>query len=192
MSCMICLVGLTVVSLVADSPTQTLDDFSDDNKMVATRLMISVHKSLTRQPRTHPDSVEAAACIHKLAVMRAKNAVPLLVEYISFQPQKTAAFVGPLPTLRTILPSVYALGEIGPPAFPAVLKLSESDDSGVTHMYCALVFRRSLGRDQAAGYLNLYAAGLTDVAAKARIRAVARLVLEKPLYPGSDPILSIP
>jgi len=170
-------------------PTSTgqLREFTAEHEKNIVRLITSAHAALSKQPRTHAESLEATVCVSKLALLRSPNAVKFLVANISFNARETEKFVGPLPTLRTTYPCVYALGEIGPPAFPDVLRLAESDERESIHFFCALVFRRSLGREQAIAYLNCHAGSLKNSVEKKRIESVARLVREGPAYLGSEP-----
>ncbi len=98
--------------------------------------------------------VAAVVAVRQLGLMRAAEAVPFLVKHINFSP----AYVRnsgkrPYPITES-LPCVFALGQIGHPAFDAVVKKACETDDDHTVICAAITLRVGFGADDAITLLR--------------------------------------
>lgn len=147
-----------------------LDTFSARQTELVDEAITSAELAI-KSPQSRAD---AAYYIRLLGRMRSPRAAEFLVNNLTFQPLAGDIAVSITPSIEGSLPCVYSLSEIGSASFPTLLtKLQESDDDFV-HRCGALVFRESLGADQAAVYLHRAAAKLPVGPRHNRVEAVAK------------------
>ena len=125
---------------------------------------------------------QATDRIRLLGRLRATCAINFLIEHLTFQPNAGAIAIS-RPTLEESLPAVYALSEIGHPAFERLVKKIASSDDAATTRYAAMVFGRCLGTRQARAYLMECAAAESDAVKVGRIKSAAEYV-QKLRLPG--------
>lgn len=115
--------------------------------------------------------------VRTLGILRAEEAVPLLVKHISYMPPaRKGSKITPSKKsswlLRDMLPCVDALAKIGHPAFDAVVKkVCETDDTH-TVMCVAITLRVGFGADDAITLLRAREAACKVAREKSRIKQV--------------------
>ena len=96
----------------------------------------------------------ASVAIRKLGRMRAVEAADFLVAHLSFNGLGDEVTLSPIPVVEESAPCVYALAEIGLPAFPRLIREIEGTDAAITHRLAAMVLRRSMGETHALLFLR--------------------------------------
>lgn len=137
----------------------------DERRKLLVELQESVKESLVEQETQGI----AKTGIRLLGHLRAIEAVPMLVENLTFQPvPKVAGASKSVPT-EEALPCVGALTEIGLPSLgPLMKKVAESGDRD-TILCAALVANRVLGTDLAVLYVKGEIARESAAAKKQRL-----------------------
>jgi len=94
--------------------------------------------------------------VHALGILRAEEAVPLLVGHIGYMPpaRKVIASDEAPRLLRDMLPCVEALAKIGHPAFDAVVRKACATDDDFHVMCAAITLRVAFGPDDAITLLR--------------------------------------
>ena len=115
----------------------------------------------------------AMIAIRKLGRMRAKEGIPLLVENLLFEPLRDSLVKGIVST-EELWPSVYALGEIGVPAFSMLLEKAQVTDDKVTHYCVAIAIYHAVGEEIGKLYLNHSISKLPDGIKKRRLEKVSQ------------------
>lgn len=123
-----------------------------------------------------PDQSTADAVV-QLGVMRATEAVPLLVSNFDFRPAGSP-FQTKISSLSESCPCVYALSQIGGVSVDSVIKRLRLDSNGTegSLLLTSIVLEESLGRDDAVVVLEGRIQKEKDLVTVARLRRVADLL----------------
>lgn len=125
----------------------SLDRFDRDRQKSIGRLIQTAKLAFKAD-----DKIVAYVAVRQLGLLRANEAIPVLIDHFSFSPSLGSG-LKPLPTSQA-LPCVFALGQIGSPSFDAVLTQVEDDGNFVTFASRAIVLRMSLSSEDAIGLLR--------------------------------------
>jgi hypothetical protein len=109
-----------------------------------------------------------------LGILRAEEAVPLLVKHLAFTPLAKNIMLKDKASnhLRDMLPCVYALSKIGHASFDAVIEKTCKTDDDYHVMCAAIVLRTAVGPDDAVSLLRAREARWKDPGDKKRILQV--------------------
>ncbi len=152
---------------VPNVPSQSTaaDKFAIERAAVVERL-VAVAKAAAPEP---PRANEAAVAFRSLGHMRAAEAVPVLLDYLAFDPYGGIPFRSGLPVFRVNQPTVYALCQIGTPSLdPLTKRVGDGDKEAAK--YAAVVVRRVLGLELGKAYLGLKLAAEPNPDRAARIK----------------------
>lgn len=120
----------------------------------------------------------ASVAIRKLGRMRAVEAADFLVAHLSFKGLGDKIGPSAIPVLEESAPCVYALAEIGLPAFPRLIREIEGTDAEITHRLAAMVLRRSMGEAHALLFLQLQHDNQKDGTKKKRLMSAMEVLKE--------------
>lgn len=135
------------------------------------------------EPKLALSDYDARPTVACLGVMRAVEAVPLLVEHLTYTPTHLtpglrigqARDIGP----EAGYPSAYALAKIGPSCLDKVISKICQDDSEKALLCAAIVFHNTLGNDDSILLLRARAAGTHDPHRTKRIGQLIKVIDEK-------------
>ena len=115
----------------------------------------------------------AVTAIRLLGRLRAAEAVPFLVEHITFAGPQLRA-VGSIVAWDRQYVAAAALGAIGGPAVNPAVAAAEASDDPARHLLTAFVLVQALGPELAADYLNRRLTALPAGDSRARVAALVK------------------
>ena len=162
------------LSWVGDEPANLHTAFLDIRRQTQAKVvkLCRDFETAVRDKDTH----RATLIAYQLGDLNSTYAIPVLIRHIAFQPPASDAEAGPIRTLERFLPCAGVLAKIGPPCYPALVKLITSEHRAEYHKYAAFVFVQSIGAEMATFYLERAKGRETSRDAKERIDSTISFV----------------